>query len=194
MALVKFVAGSASQFASLDAKDQDTLYFITDERRIYKGDVPYSGGIYTTVTEFPQSGVVNTLYINTNTGQVSYWNGTTYQTVVAATGKTISGTGDDNHLATTKAVVDYVTAQLTDLDVSALEGRVGTLETQMGTANGNITDLQGRMTTTEGEIDQAQTDIDAAEAAIATLNGEEETAGSVKNTVATYLTWGTIGA
>lgn len=87
---------------------------------------------------------------------------------------------------------DVLTGLQTDL--TALEGRVGTLETQMGTANGNITDLQGRMTTAEGEIDQAQTDIDAAEAAIATLNGEEATAGSVKNTVASYLTWGTIGA
>ena len=159
MALVKFVAGSASQFASLDAKDQDTLYFITDERRIYKGDVPYSGGIYTTVTEFPQSGVVNTLYINTNTGQVSYWNGTTYQTVVAATGKTISDTGDDNHLATTKAVVDYVTAQLTDLDVSALEGRVDTLETEMDAAQASITTITGDG---EGSIAKAKTDAIAA--------------------------------
>ena len=87
---------------------------------------------------------------------------------------------------------DVLTGLQTDL--TALEGRVGTLETQMGTANGNISDLQGRMTAAEGEIDQAQTDIDAAEAAIATLNGEESTTGSVKNTVASYLTWGTIGA
>lgn len=159
MALVKFVAGSASQFASLDVKDQDTLYFITDERRIYKGDVPYSGGIYTTVTEFPQSGVVNTLYINTNTGQVSYWNGTTYQTVVAATGKTISGAGDDNHLATTKAVVDYVTSQVADLDVGALEGRVGTLETEMDAAQASITTITGNG---EGSITKAKTDAIAA--------------------------------
>ena len=159
MALVKFVAGSASQFASLDAKDQDTLYFITDERRIYKGDVPYSGGIYTTVTEFPQSGVVNTLYINTNTGQVSYWNGTTYQTVVAATGKTISGAGDDNHLATTKAVVDYVASQVADLDVGALEGRVDTLETEMDAAQASITTITGDG---EGSIAKAKTDAIAA--------------------------------
>ena len=159
MALVKFVAGSASQFASLDAKDQDTLYFITDERRIYKGDVPYSGGIYTTVTEFPPNGVVNTLYINTNTGQVSYWNGTTYQTVVAATGKTISGAGDDNHLATTKAVVDYVASQVADLDVGTLEGRVDTLETEMDAAQASITTITGDG---EGSIAKAKTDAIAA--------------------------------
>ena len=36
MALVKFVAGTAAQFQDLSPKDANTLYFITDERRIYK--------------------------------------------------------------------------------------------------------------------------------------------------------------
>ena len=43
MALVKFLTGSSMDFQGLDSKDQDTLYIITDERRIYKGDVPFSG-------------------------------------------------------------------------------------------------------------------------------------------------------
>lgn len=151
MSLVKFLTGSAADFQGLDVKDQDTLYFVTDERRIYKGDVPFSGGIYQTVEEFPGTGVVNTLYVNTATGQVSYWNGTSYQTVVPATGKTISGAGSNDQLATTKAVVDYVAAQIADLDVSALEGRVGTLETKMTTAEGNISTIQGQITVINGE-------------------------------------------
>lgn len=151
MALVKFLTGSSMDFQGLDVKDQDTLYFITDERRIYKGDVPFSGGIYQTVEEFPGTGVVNTLYVNTATGQVSYWNGTGYQTVVPATGKTISGTGSNDQLATTKAVVDYVATQIADLDVSALEGRVGTLETEMAAAKGNISTIQGQITAINGE-------------------------------------------
>lgn len=151
MSLVKFLTGSAADFQGLDVKDQDTLYFVTDERRIYKGDVPFSGGIYQTVEEFPGTGVVNTLYVNTATGQVSYWNGTSYQTVVPATGKTISGAGSNDQLATTKAVVDYVAAQIADLDVSALEGRVSTLETKMATAEGNISTIQGQITVINGE-------------------------------------------
>ena len=150
MALVNFKYGTAASFASAD-KDQNTLYFITDERRIYKGDVPFSGGIYQTVTEFPGTGVVNTLYVNTQTGQVSYWNGTGYQTVVPATGKTISGAGDDSHLATTKAVVDYVASQVADLDVGALEGRVTTLETEMDAAEGRLDTVEGQITTINGE-------------------------------------------
>ena len=158
MSLVKFLTGSAADFQGLDVKDQDTLYFVTDERRIYKGDVPFSGGIYQTVEEFPGTGVVNTLYVNTATGQVSYWNGTGYQTVVPATGKTISGTGDNNTLATTKAVVDYVAAQVADLDVAALEGRVDTLEGEMDTVQGQITTINGEG---EGSIKKALSDAKA---------------------------------
>lgn len=150
MALVNFKYGTAASFAGVD-KDQNTLYFITDERRIYKGDVPFSGGIYQTVEEFPGTGIVNTLYVNTQTGQVSYWNGTGYQTVVPATGKTISGAGDDSHLATTKAVVDYVASQVADLDVGALEGRVTTLETEMDAAEGRLDTVEGQITTINGE-------------------------------------------
>ena len=151
MALVKFKYGNLASFQSLEPKDPDTLYVITDAKQLYKGDICLSGGIYKTVTEFPVSGEVNTLYVNTQTGQVSYWNGTGYQTVVPATGKTISGAGDDDHLATTKAVVDYVAAQIADLDVSALEGRVDTLETEMDAAEGNISTIQGQITVINGE-------------------------------------------
>ena len=161
MALVKFVAGTAAQFQDLSPKDANTLYFITDERRIYKGDIPYSGGIYQTVAAFPEpdSAAVNTLYVNTATGEVAYYNGTKMQTVVPATGKTISGSGDDTHLATTKAVVDYVAAQLNDLDVSALEGRVDTLETEMDAAQASITTITGDG---EGSIAKAEADAIAA--------------------------------
>ena len=158
MALVKFKYGELASFLSLEPKDPDTLYVITDAKQLYKGDICLSGGIYKTVTEFPVSGEVNTLYVNTATGQVSYWNGTGYQTVVPATGKTISGTGDNNTIATTKAVVDYVTAQLADLDVAALEGRVDTLEGEMDTVQGQITTINGEG---EGSIKKALSDAKA---------------------------------
>ena len=152
MALVKFVQGTAAQFALLESKDADTIYVITDEQRIYKGDVCLTGGIYTTVENFPEVDQArNTLYVNTQTGEVRYFNGTAYQTVVPATGKTISGAGDDNHLATTKAVVDYVATQIAELDVSALAGRVSTLESEMDAAEGRLDTVEGQITTINGE-------------------------------------------
>ena len=180
MALVKFVSATAAQFAEVVSKDADTLYFISDERRIYKGDTPYSGGIYQTVDSFPGTGVINTLYVNTATGEVAYWNGTGYQTVVPATGKTISGAGDDAHLATTKAVVDYIAVQLDDLDVSALGSRVDTLETEMGEAQGDITTIKGQITTINGEgegsIKKAASDAQTAAIAAAKTYTDQEAA------------------
>ena len=160
MALVKFVTGDAASFALVSPKDADTLYFVTDERRIYKGDVPMSGGIYKTVAVLPDTDAaeVNTLYINTTDGSVSYFNGTSFQTVVKATTTAISGAGDDLHFPTTKAVVDYVASKMNDLDVGALEGRVTTLEGEMDTVQGQITTINGEG---EGSIKKALSDAKA---------------------------------
>ena len=159
MALVKFVRGTADDFALLEAKDQDTLYIITDEQRLYLGDKCISGGIYTSVAALPGTGAPNTLYLNTTDGSVSYWNGTGYTTLVKATGTSISEGSTNNQLATTKAVYDYVTSQISSLDVSALAGRVTTLEGEMDTVQGQITTINGDG---EGSIAKAKTDAIAA--------------------------------
>lgn len=160
MGLVKFVTGDAASFALVSPKDTDTLYFVTDERRIYKGDVPMSGGIYKTVTTLPDTDAaeVNTLYVNTTDGSVSYFNGTGFQTVVKPTSTAISGSGDDLHFPTTKAVVDYIASQIGDLNVTALEGRVDTLEGEMDTVQGQITTINGEG---EGSIKKALSDAKA---------------------------------
>lgn len=44
MSIIKFQTGTSSDFAALENKDQDTLYFISDKKRIYKGDVLYANG------------------------------------------------------------------------------------------------------------------------------------------------------
>lgn len=158
MALVKFRVGDYASYTGLEAKDQDTLYFITDLRQIFKGDVPYTGGIYKTVTSFPDSGDVNTLYVNTANGQVCYWDGTQYVTVVKATGQTISGAGDNNTLPTTKAVVDYVAAQIAGQDIGSLVTRIETAEGEIDTLQGQMTVVQGDG---EGSIKKALTDAKA---------------------------------
>ena len=159
MALVKFVRGTAENFALLESKDNDTLYIITDEQRLYLGDKCISGGIYTSVAALPGTGAPNTLYLNTTDGSVSYWNGTGYTTLVKATGTTISEGSTNNQLATTKAVYDYVTSQISDLDVSTLAGRVTTLEGEMDTVQGQITTINGDG---EGSIAKAKADAIAA--------------------------------
>ena len=149
MALVNFHRLDAAAYGSLDPKQPDTIYFVTDARRIYMGSKEY--GLQVVSGTRPGTGSLNTLYIDPTAHTISYWNGTGYDSLEIPFGTSISGAGDDAHLATTKAVVDYVTAQLADLDVSALEGRVDTLETEMDTAQGDITTIKGQITTINGE-------------------------------------------
>ena len=149
MALVNFHRLDAATYAGIGTKQPDTIYFVTDARRIYMGDKEY--GLQVVSGARPGTGSLNTLYIDSTAHTISYWNGTSYDSLEIPFGTTISGAGDDAHLATTKAVVDYVASKLTDLDVGALEGRVETLETEMGTAKGDINTIKGQITTINGE-------------------------------------------
>ena len=149
MALVNFHRLDAAAYASVDPKQPDTIYFVTDARRIYMGSKEY--GLQVVSGTRPGTGSLNTLYIDSAAHTISSWNGTSYDTLEIPFGTSISGAGDDAHLATTKAVVDYVATQIGELDVSALEGRVDTLETEMDTAQGDITTIKGQITTINGE-------------------------------------------
>ena len=156
MALVNFHRLDAAAYAGIGTKQPDTIYFVTDARRIYMGDKEY--GLQVVSGTRPGTGSLNTLYIDSTAHTISYWNGTSYDSLEIPFGTTISGAGDDSHLATTKAVVDYVASKLTDLDVGALEGRVDTLETEMDVVQGQITTING---TGEGSITKALNDAKA---------------------------------
>ena len=136
MALVKFVQGTLAQYTGLLSKDADTLYFITDAQKIYKGDKLFSGGVFTSVVSFPEKGEVNTLYVNTSDGSVKYWNGAAYQEVVKPTATTIDSAGDNLHFPTTKAIVDYVTKKIQDVDLSSVTNRLDIIEQQISVING----------------------------------------------------------
>lgn len=178
MALVNFHRLDAAAYAGIETKQPDTIYFVTDARRIYMGDKEY--GLQVVSGARPGTGSLNTLYIDPTAHTISYWNGTSYDALEIPFGTSISGAGDDAHLATTKAVVDYVASKLTDLDVGALEGRVDTLETEMDTAQGDITTIKGQITTINGEgegsIKKAASDAQTAAIAAAKTYTDQEVA------------------
>lgn len=126
MALVKFIACDAAAYAG-GPKDNDTLYFVSDEQRLYKGAVAYSGGIYEAVSEFPKAGKINTLYIKTSTGEVKYWNGTAYTQVVKPFAAAVSA-ADNGSLPTSKAVADYVAAEIAKIDAGTLAADIAALK------------------------------------------------------------------
>lgn len=139
MSQVKFVAATLAGYQGLENKDANTLYFVQEEQRIYKGDTPYSGGIYEKVSALPTQGKVNTLYIVGDKGDnVAYWDGTKYITVVKPT--TVAA------------------------DLSALTQRVTTAENNISAADGKLTVIQGEG---EGSIKKAAADAQAAAIAAA---------------------------
>lgn len=136
MSQVKFVAATLAGYQGLENKDANTLYFVEEEQRIYKGNTPYSGGIYEKVSALPTQGKVNTLYIVGDNGDnVAYWDGTKYVTVIKPT--TVAA------------------------DLSALTQRVATAENNISAANGKLTVIQG-----EGEGSIKKAAADAKQAAI----------------------------
>lgn len=136
MSQVKFVAATLAGYQGLTNKDANTLYFVEEEQRIYKGDTPYSGGIYEKVNALPEQGKINTLYIVGDKGDnVAYWDGTKYITVVKPT-----------------TVAE---------DLSALTKRVTTAEGNISAADEKLTVIQG-----EGEGSIKKAAVDAKQAAI----------------------------
>lgn len=136
MSQVKFVAATLAGYQGLENKDSNTLYFVQEEQRIYKGDTPYSGGIYEKVSALPTQGKINTLYIVGDNGDnVAYWDGTKYIQVVKPT--TVAA------------------------DLSALTQRVTTAESNISAADEKLTVIQG-----EGEGSIKKAAADAKQAAI----------------------------
>lgn len=125
--LVKFMTGTAAQYAAA-VKDESTLYFITDERRIYKGTVPYGDGFYTKVNALPASGQINTIY-GAADGSVAYWDGTQYQYFVEPFVTEITNANKDGDgIATIDAITDYIDAIQGDIEdrLDIIEGDANT--------------------------------------------------------------------
>lgn len=160
MSQVKFVAATLAGYQGLENKDANTLYFVEEEQRIYKGNTPYSGGIYEKVSALPTQGKINTLYIVGDKGDnVAYWDGTKYITVVKPT--TVAA------------------------DLSALTQRVTTAENNISAADGKLTVIQGKG---EGSIKKAAADAQAAAIAAAATDATSKADKALKDAKADSAT------
>lgn len=158
--LVKFMTGTAAQYAAA-VKDANTLYFITDERRIYKGSVPYGGDFYSSVQVLPATGQLNTLY-GVADGSLAYWDGTQYQYLISANITDIASNSNSTVPPTTAAVVSYVTSAIGDVEdrLDIIEGDAntnGSIEHALAEAK-DYTD-----TLAEGQVATNTADIAALE-------------------------------
>lgn len=169
MAQVKFIATDLVKYNALLTKDPNTLYFIGNGvNQIFKGDQCFSGGVYEMVDAFPATDTAkqNVLYVHKTTGEVRFYDGTAFQTVVLPKATTISDTSTAAELATAKSVADYVKATIANLNtgalaerVTAVEGKAAANETAIGVING-----EGEGSINKAAADAKQAAIDAAAA------------------------------
>lgn len=139
MAKVNFQTGTLSQYTSLSAPNTDTLYFITDAQRVYKGNVDVTqnivivtgfdteGGIYS------DSAVETKMYINPTTWEMRVKNGSSWS--ILSPGYITDGTNwttvvanSAGKFATVKAINDALSDTLSSIapDVS-YDNATGTL-------------------------------------------------------------------
>lgn len=181
---VKFVSCSLSKYNGLAEHSASTLYFITDSRRIYKGDVPFTGGLYETCTAYPVTGEVNTIYVNTKDGSAKYWNGTAFVTIVKPAPASITGKGSADEQATTKAVVDYVATEIGKLDAGKLNERLTAVEAKAKANEAAIGVING---TGVGSISKALSDAKTyTDTAKTALQGEIDKKATKATTLAGY--------
>jgi hypothetical protein len=167
MAQVKFIATDLVKYKALSTKDPNTLYFIGNGvNQIFKGDQCFSGGVYEMVEAFPATDAAkqNVLYVHKTTGEVRFYDGTAFQTVVLPKATTISDASTAAELATAKSVADYVKTTIKNLDtgaladrVTAVEGKADANETAIGVING-----EGEGSIKKAAADAKQAAIDAA--------------------------------
>ena len=110
MASVKFLSGTYSQYTALGTYDPSTLYFIS-EGAIYKGNVNCTDQVIIVET-LPQTLVGGKIYIEKDSGKVTYYDGTTSTVVIPETVGTIGDSTPDTDLANVKAIKDFVAAEI----------------------------------------------------------------------------------
>lgn len=120
MAKVNFISTTLSKYTSLETKDTNTLYFIEDATRIYKGnvDVTQSLKAVSTFDDIPGEDIFdNTIYMNLTTFEVRVKNGNTWSILSPGYISTSSQFIDANSskLATVGATKAYITKTISDI-------------------------------------------------------------------------------
>lgn len=130
--LVKFATGTLAQFATLQNKDANTIYAITDAHQIFKGD-QLLGMAVVKGDGFPDTGVNNTVYVDSNTGAAKLFANGAYTDLIVPTASAVADDTPGVNLVSVAALKAYVTKQIADMDVSAITDRIDAVETAVNT-------------------------------------------------------------
>lgn len=116
MANVKFKVGSFAGYSALASKDTNTLYFITDAKKIFKGTVDVTESIELVTGSFPAyaNAFEGKLYMKPSTGEVAIKeSGKSALTQLVITSGAEVIPANNAKIPTVKALIEYVAAQFT---------------------------------------------------------------------------------
>ena len=130
-------AGTLAQYKALAARNADTLYFLTDAKKIMKGDDDYTASVLI-ADKLPESGQIQgKLYIVGTTGSV--WNGSAWTTVFEQ--------------AVIPTIVNDLTTGGADKTLSAEQGKV--LEKHITTHAGKLAGADAGHVKSGGDVEVA---------------------------------------
>lgn len=110
--MLKLYYGTAAQYGALASKETDSLYFLTDARKVMKGDVDFSESVRFVAT-MPASPVAGVIYIDASAGGTAKaFDGTKVVNVGTPTVTTIDNTATDGTTPTTLATYTAIQAAI----------------------------------------------------------------------------------
>lgn len=181
--LVSFATGTQAEYNAA-VKSEDTLYFITDSKKIYKGETSFGGAEVKTVTSYPTTGEVGVIYLNTADGSCKFWNGTSYNTIVPEITQTLAATSTVDQLATAKTIYDYIANEIAKVDSAGISANITALENRVKAVEDDMPDKADKATTLAGYgITDAYTKTEANSAIATAVAG----ASHLKREIVTSL-------
>lgn len=115
---IDFYYGSYDDYKALGRWDDDTLYFITDRKQIFKGSEEYTKGVEVVDTLPLTKQRQGVLYVRKPEMSLWRYNGSMYEQIGKGYIAEIPTDGSVDHstVPTTKAVVDYITKKLQNVN------------------------------------------------------------------------------
>lgn len=81
--LIQFTLLTRAQFDAMQTYEPRVLYFISDTKELYRGNVNYSSAVvFHAAGERPALGAIGKLYFNTSNGEGTTWTGSNWVTVI----------------------------------------------------------------------------------------------------------------
>jgi len=115
MSQILFYTGTQAQFNSLQTKNENALYFLTDVHKLYKGSTLFTQAVEV-VGSFPESGSQGLVYVKSGTYETRQWNGTAWETLALPVATSITASSDNSAIPTALAVKNYVDGQITEVN------------------------------------------------------------------------------